>query len=117
MLLIGAQANTNKVVAASVVYLPAVNLDRPLSKAAWNSSRSLRHFSVLRKLDGQPFPAGAPDKSPAAALDYWNGIWCHAGQRRVRHFIGCSINPASFSGTNSYFPDVSCHFTDDQRCS
>ncbi len=53
------QANTNEVVAASVVYLPAVNLDRPLSKAAWNSSRSLRHFSVLRKLDGQPFPAGA----------------------------------------------------------
>ena len=58
-----------------MVYLPAVNLDRPLSKAAWNSSRSLRHFSVLRKLDGQPFPAGAPDNSPAAALDYWNGIW------------------------------------------
>ncbi len=54
-----AQANTNEVVAASVVYLPAVNLDRPLSKAAWNSSHSLRHFSVLRKLDGQPFPAGA----------------------------------------------------------
>lgn len=54
-----AQANTNEVVAASVVYLPAVNLDRPLSKAGWNNSRSLRHFSVLRKLDGQPFPAGA----------------------------------------------------------
>lgn len=52
------QANTNEVVAVSVVYLSNVNLDRPMSKAAWNNSRSLRHFSIVRKLDGLPFPAG-----------------------------------------------------------
>ena len=46
--------------AASVVYLSNVDVDRPLSKAAWNNSQALRHFSILRKLDGAPFPAGAP---------------------------------------------------------
>ena len=53
------QANTNEIVAASVVYLPAVSLDRPLPAAAWASGRCLRHFSVVRKLNGLPFPAGA----------------------------------------------------------
>ena len=46
--------------AASVVYLSNVDVDRPLSKAAWNNSHALRHFSILRKLDGVPFPAGRP---------------------------------------------------------
>lgn len=53
------QADTNEVMAASVVYLSNVDVDRPLSKAAWNNSNALRHFSILRKLDGIPFPAGA----------------------------------------------------------
>ena len=53
------QADTNEVMAASVVYLSNVDVDRPLSKAAWNNSQALRHFSILRKLDGVPFPAGA----------------------------------------------------------
>jgi hypothetical protein len=54
------QANTNEIVAASVVYLGNVDLDRPSNAAAWNASRALRHFSVVRKLNGLPFPAGAP---------------------------------------------------------
>ena len=59
------QADTNEVMAASVVYLSNVDVDRPLSKAAWNNSQALRHFSILRKLDGVPFPAGATFKAPA----------------------------------------------------
>ena len=54
------QGDTNEVMAASVVYLSNVDVDRPLSKAAWNNSHALRHFSILRKLDGVPFPAGRP---------------------------------------------------------
>ena len=54
------QAATNEVVAASVVYLSNVDVDRPMSKAAWNNSHALRHFSILRKLDGVAFPAGDP---------------------------------------------------------
>ena len=57
------QADTNEVMAASVVYLSNVDVDRPLSKAAWNNSQALRHFSVLRKLDGVPFPAGGTSDS------------------------------------------------------
>ena len=56
----GIQADTNEVVAASVVYLSKVDVDRPMSKAAWNNSNALRHFSILRKLNGVPFPAGDP---------------------------------------------------------
>ena len=41
---------------ASVMCLPAARLDRPM--AAGRSS-ALRHFSVVRKLDGLPFPPGA----------------------------------------------------------
>jgi hypothetical protein len=61
------QANTNEVVAASVVHLSSVNLDRPMSKAAWNNKKALRHFSIVRKLDSLPFPAGPPS-SLAQAL-------------------------------------------------
>ena len=56
--------------AASVVYLSNVDVDRPLSKAAWNNSQALRHFSILRKLDGVPFPAGAtssPSQIPVSS--------------------------------------------------
>ena len=58
------QADTNEVMAASVVYLSNVDVDRPLSKAAWNNSQALRHFSILRKLDGVPFPAGGCSSAP-----------------------------------------------------
>ena len=51
------QAATNEVVAASVMCLPAARLDRPM---AAGRGAALRHFSVVRKLDGLPFPAGAP---------------------------------------------------------
>ncbi len=50
------QAATNEIVVASVMCLPAARLDRPM--AAGRSS-ALRHFSVVRKLDGLPFPPGA----------------------------------------------------------
>ena len=50
------QANSNEIVAASLVHLNQVPVDGPCTH--WNSPRHLRHFSVVRKLDGQPFPAG-----------------------------------------------------------
>ena len=57
------QANSNEIVAASLVHLNQVPVDGPC--AHWNSPRHLRHFSVVRKLDGQPFPAGACSTCPA----------------------------------------------------
>ncbi|PRW60975.1 DNA polymerase alpha catalytic subunit [Chlorella sorokiniana] len=48
----------NEVVAASVVYLQRVRTDGPMSQEEWNSAAHLRHFSAVRKLDNQPFPAG-----------------------------------------------------------
>lgn len=64
--------------AASVVYLANVDVDRPLSKAAWNNSQALRHFSILRKLDGAPFPAGAPSNPPVTHVK----SLCNRGGRR-----------------------------------
>ena len=46
----------NEVVAASVVYLTHVATDRPMAQEEWNNARQLRHFSAVRRLDGQPFP-------------------------------------------------------------
>jgi len=50
------QGNVNEIMAVSVVYIGQVPVDRPCT--SWNNSRHLRHFSVLRKLDNQPFPTG-----------------------------------------------------------
>lgn len=50
------QGNVNEVVAASVVHMNQVPVDKPCT--SWNNPRHLRHFSVLRKLDNQPFPTG-----------------------------------------------------------
>ena len=52
------QANVNEIMAVSVVYMGQVPVDRPCT--SWNNSRHLRHFSVLRKMDNQPFPTGPP---------------------------------------------------------
>lgn len=52
------QANVNEIMAGSVVYMGQVPVDRPCT--SWNNSRHLRHFSVLRKMDNQPFPTGLP---------------------------------------------------------
>lgn len=52
------QANVNEVVAASVVYMQQVPVDKPCT--SWNNPRLLRHFSVIRKLDNQPYPTGEP---------------------------------------------------------
>ena len=53
---INVQANVNEIMAGSVVYIGQVPVDRPCT--SWNNSRHLRHFSVLRKMDNQPFPTG-----------------------------------------------------------
>lgn len=31
-----------------------------MTQAEWNNSHALRHFSIVRKLDGRPFPPGKP---------------------------------------------------------
>ncbi|PSC73303.1 DNA polymerase alpha catalytic subunit [Micractinium conductrix] len=51
-------SSTNEVVAASVVHLNRVRTDGPMSQEEWNSAFQLRHFSAVRRLDGQPFPTG-----------------------------------------------------------
>ncbi|KAK9810187.1 hypothetical protein WJX72_006462 [[Myrmecia] bisecta] len=52
-------AHANEIVAASVVYLNQVKIDAPMPKEAYGA-HALRHFSIVRKLDGQPFPHGEP---------------------------------------------------------
>ena len=60
------QANSNEIVAASLVHLSQVPVDGPCTH--WNSPRHLRHFSVVRKLDGQPFPAGEGSPSTPVSV-------------------------------------------------
>lgn len=52
------QTSTSEIVLASVVYLNKVRMDRGMTQAEWNNTHALRHFSILRKLDGRPFPPG-----------------------------------------------------------
>jgi len=52
------QSNSSEVVAASVVYLNKVRMDRGMAQPEWNNTHALRHFSIVRKLDGRPFPPG-----------------------------------------------------------
>lgn len=51
-------SSANEIVAASVVHLQHVRTDGPMAQEEWNNAAHLRHFSAVRKLDNQPFPAG-----------------------------------------------------------
>ncbi len=49
---------TNEILSASVVHLSGVPVDAPMSQAQWNSPQALRNFSIVRKLQGRPWPPG-----------------------------------------------------------
>lgn len=52
------QTNTNEIAGASVVVARAVNIDTPMPRDEWNNHHQLRHFSVVRRLDGVSYPPG-----------------------------------------------------------
>lgn len=49
---------TSEVLAASVVHLAGVSMETPMAREEWNSPGMLGNFSVVRKLDGRPWPTG-----------------------------------------------------------
>ena len=55
---LNAKANVNEIAAASVVTARAVNIDAPMAREEWNNMGQLRHFSVIRRVDGASFPPG-----------------------------------------------------------
>jgi len=53
--------NVNEIAAASVVICRAASCDAPMAKAEWNTAAQLRHFSIVRRLEGVSFPPGWDD--------------------------------------------------------
>jgi len=51
-------AKTNEVAALSVVYLKSLPADRPVARSEWSTPARLRAFSIVRRLEGRPFPPG-----------------------------------------------------------
>jgi len=49
---------SNEIVSASVVSMGGVKVDGPTTKEEWNTPKQLRHFSVVRKMDNNPWPPG-----------------------------------------------------------
>eukprot|EP00775_Hariotina_reticulata_P008338 gene8338-8523_t len=47
-----------EILAASVVHLSGVSTEAPTPRSVWGSPEALRNFSVVRKLDGRPWPTG-----------------------------------------------------------
>jgi hypothetical protein len=41
-----------------VVHLAGVAADAPMAREEWNNNRMLRNFSMIRKLEGRPWPPG-----------------------------------------------------------
>ncbi|PNW83953.1 hypothetical protein CHLRE_04g214350v5 [Chlamydomonas reinhardtii] len=51
-------SHQHEIVAASVVHLSGVSPDAPLAAKDWSNPQRLRSFSIVRRLDGQAWPAG-----------------------------------------------------------
>jgi len=49
---------TPEIISCTVMYIKQVQTDLPTPKDQWNTLKQLRHFSCVRRLDGQPFPVG-----------------------------------------------------------
>jgi DNA polymerase alpha subunit A len=54
--------NVNEIAAASVLWCQKVRIEGPMTQGDWNTPGQMRHFSVVRKLDGGTFPIGWEDK-------------------------------------------------------
>ena len=52
------RSNTNEIAAASVVVCRGASCETPMGHAEWNTMQQLRHFSIVRRLDGVSFPPG-----------------------------------------------------------
>ena len=93
--------------AASVVYLSNVDVDRPMSKAAWNNSHALRHFSILRKLDGVAFPAGDPSSPVLHCTDLQHvsrhrSVCCHPSAGTPEVLKSCAPGQFILSHMSAY---------------
>eukprot|EP00963_Diacronema_lutheri_P000149 scaffold6_cov330-Pavlova_lutheri.AAC.1 len=55
--------STMEIAAASVVTIHDVKVDGPTTREEWNSSKRQRHFAVVRRLDGVPYPSGFEDQA------------------------------------------------------
>ena len=75
------QGGQLEIVAASVVHLTKVAVDRATPRQAWDNVSALRHFSVVQQLEGQPWPQGAWWREPAADQQHLDA---HTGLPAVR---------------------------------
>ena len=53
--------NVAEIATASVMYMHGVRMDSSMAPNEWNNVNVLRHFSVVRRLDGVAFPPGFQD--------------------------------------------------------
>eukprot|EP00883_Tetradesmus_obliquus_P007895 jgi/Sobl393_1/18556/SZX64231.1 len=88
------KSRSQEILAASVVHLAGVSPDAPTPKSVWGSPQALRHFSVVRKLEGRPWPAGfealvaSENASPRGRL---NGGAMLATAPNERALLGCLL--------------------------
>ena len=89
------QAKTNEVVALSVVTLPALPVHRPAARAEWATpAAGLSAFTIVRKLDGRPFPPGfdaAVSRASTGALAGAGGGPALAGLPTEKALLGAAL--------------------------
>lgn len=59
--IVDSRNSTMEIAAASVVSVHGVRVDGPTTREEWNSAAKQRHFAVVRRLDGVPYPSGFED--------------------------------------------------------
>lgn len=81
--IINERQNVNEIVSASVICCQRAKIDGPMLATEWKKPGMLRHFTIIRKLDGGIFPMGFAKESADRNLKAGSNVLICEGNERA----------------------------------